>query len=122
MTRRGHEFDDIELVLRVIHTIQQAMTHHRSYQSRYTGESRCPLQKWIPAPCSLPGAGFAGKARRGRRASGINQTEGLRRPFFSSPPRKRGPRATGAVPAALDARFRGHDGEVAECRTLEADD
>src|SRR5258706_8465089 len=52
-----------QLVLRVIHTIHQAMTHHRSYQ--------IPLhrQKWIPAPCSLPGAGFAGKARRGRRAA-----------------------------------------------------
>jgi hypothetical protein len=48
------------LVLRVIHTIHRAMTHHRSYQIRYTGESRCPRQKWIPA--------FAGKARRGRRA------------------------------------------------------
>jgi hypothetical protein len=58
-----------QLVLRVIHTIHQAMTHHRSYQIRYTGESRCPRQKWIPAPCSLPGAGFAGKARRGRRAA-----------------------------------------------------
>ena len=49
------------LALRVIHTIHQAMTHHRSYQIRYTGESRCPRQKWIPA--------FAGKARRGRRAA-----------------------------------------------------
>jgi hypothetical protein len=49
------------LVLRGIHTIHQAMTHHRSYQIRYTGESRCPRQKWIPA--------FAGKARRGRRAA-----------------------------------------------------
>ena len=28
----GREFDAIELVLRVIHTIPQAMTHHRSYQ------------------------------------------------------------------------------------------
>ena len=28
-------------VLRVIHTVHQAMTHHRSYQIRYTGESRC---------------------------------------------------------------------------------
>src|ERR1700731_3614735 len=37
------------------------MTHHRSYQIRYTDESRCPRQKWIPA--------FAGKARRGRRAA-----------------------------------------------------
>ena len=53
--------DRTELVLRVIHTIHQAMTHHRSYQIRYTGESRCPPQKWIPA--------FAGKARRGRRAA-----------------------------------------------------
>jgi hypothetical protein len=51
----------IALVLRVIHTIHQAMTHHRSYQIRYTGESRCPRQKWIPA--------FAGKARRGRRTA-----------------------------------------------------
>jgi hypothetical protein len=59
----------IALVLRVIHTIHQAMTLHRSHQIRYTGESRCPRQKWIPAPCSLPGAGFAGKARRGRRAA-----------------------------------------------------
>ena len=42
--------------------------------------------------------------------------------LFSSSPRKRRPRATGAVPAALDPRFRGHDGEVGECRTLEADD
>ena len=31
MTRRGHEFDPIELVLPVIHTIHRAMTHHRSY-------------------------------------------------------------------------------------------
>src|ERR1700730_15899291 len=38
-----------QLVLRGIHTIHQAMTHHRSYQIRYTGESRCPRQKWIPA-------------------------------------------------------------------------
>jgi hypothetical protein len=28
----GREFDAIELVLRVIRTIHQAMTHHRSYQ------------------------------------------------------------------------------------------
>ena len=35
---------------------------------------------------------------------------------------KAGARATGAVPAALDARFRLHDGEVGECRTLEAYD
>ena len=46
--------------LRVIHTIHQAMAHHRSYQSRYTGESRCPRQKWIPV--------FAGKARKGRQS------------------------------------------------------
>jgi hypothetical protein len=32
MTRRGHESDAIELVLRVIRTMHQAMTHHRSYQ------------------------------------------------------------------------------------------
>jgi hypothetical protein len=36
------------LVLRVIHTIHQAMTHHRSYQIRYTGESRCPPAKVHP--------------------------------------------------------------------------
>jgi hypothetical protein len=47
------------LALRVIHTIHQAMMHHRSYQIRYTGESRCLRQKWIPV--------FAGKAQRGRR-------------------------------------------------------
>jgi hypothetical protein len=59
--RRLGAFDDDDLVLRVIHTIHQAMARHHSYQSRYTGESRCPRQKWIPA--------FAGKARRGRRAA-----------------------------------------------------
>jgi len=42
------------------------MTHHRSYQIRYTGESRCPRQKWIPA--------FAGKARQGCR---VESTEGF---------------------------------------------
>jgi hypothetical protein len=51
------------LVLRVIHTIHQAMTHHRSYQIRYSGESRCPRQKWIPAfgrvPPRLPSGGRA---------------------------------------------------------------
>jgi hypothetical protein len=47
-------------VLRVIHTLHQAVTLHRSYQSRYTGERRCTRQMWIPA--------FAGKARKGRRA------------------------------------------------------
>jgi hypothetical protein len=34
-------------VLRVIHTIHQAMTHHRSYQIRYTGE-RVPTAKVDP--------------------------------------------------------------------------
>jgi hypothetical protein len=28
----------------------------------YTGEGRDPLLAWAPAPCSLPGAGFAGVA------------------------------------------------------------
>jgi hypothetical protein len=42
MTRRGQEFDDIELVLRVIHTIHQAMTHHRSYP--------IPLHRRKPVP------------------------------------------------------------------------
>jgi hypothetical protein len=43
------------LVFRVIHTIHPAMKHLAQY--RFTGESRCPRQKWIPA--------FAGKARSG---------------------------------------------------------
>src|ERR1700730_4706188 len=63
-----------QLVLRGIHTIHQAMPHHRSYQIRYTGESRCPRQKWIPAPCSLPGAGFAGKARRDVELHQLNES------------------------------------------------
>ena len=37
-----------QLVLRVIHTIHQAMTHHRSYQIRYTGESPVPTAKVDP--------------------------------------------------------------------------
>jgi 4-hydroxybenzoate polyprenyltransferase len=28
--------------------------------ARFTGESRYPLPKWVPTPCSLPGAGFVG--------------------------------------------------------------
>ena len=36
------------LGLRVIHTIHQAMTHHRSYQIRYTGESPVPTAKVDP--------------------------------------------------------------------------
>jgi hypothetical protein len=44
--------------------------------------------------------------------SGTNQTDDSRGPFSSSP-RKRGPRAAVAGSAALDARFRGHDGEEA---------
>src|SRR5260370_36677137 len=27
-----------------------------------TGSARCPGRPWVPAPCSLPGAGFAGMA------------------------------------------------------------
>ena len=34
---------------------------------RFTGESRCPRQKWIPA--------FAGKARRGRQLTHLNDSE-----------------------------------------------
>jgi hypothetical protein len=56
-----------QLVLRVIHTIHQAMTHHRSYQSRYTGDSRCPRRKWIPPPVPARGR-LRGKARRGRQS------------------------------------------------------
>jgi hypothetical protein len=59
-------FDICELVLRGIHTIHQAMTHHRSYQIRYTGESRCPRHKWIPA--------FAGKARRDLELHQLNES------------------------------------------------
>jgi hypothetical protein len=36
-------------------------------QSRFTGESRCPRRKWIPA--------FAGKARRGRQLNHLNGSE-----------------------------------------------
>ena len=50
MQEHGHP-----LVFRVIHTIHPAMKHLAQY--RFTGESRCPRQKWILA--------FAGKARRG---------------------------------------------------------
>ena len=49
MTRRGHEFDAIEPVLRVIHTIHQAMMHHRSYQIPLYRRKPGPRQKWIPA-------------------------------------------------------------------------
>src|SRR5208282_6051577 len=40
------------------------ITHHAdrtTLLSRHTGEGRCPLPRWVPAPCSLPGAGLAGK-------------------------------------------------------------
>jgi hypothetical protein len=30
---------------------------------RLPGESRDPFLPWAPAPCSLPGAGFAGVTR-----------------------------------------------------------
>ena len=63
------------LALRVIHTIHQAMTHHRSYQIRYTGEGRCPRQKWIPA--------FAGKARRGRRTASTERSCALALPWVN---------------------------------------
>src|SRR5258706_16431836 len=100
MTRRGHELDEIELVLRVIHTIQQAMTHHRAHtQSRFTGESRCPRQKWIPA--------FAGKARRRRRASGINQMEGLWLPFSRRPRESGGPGLPALCPPPWMPAFAG---------------
>jgi hypothetical protein len=54
--------------------------------------------RWGPARMYLLGDG--------------NQTVDSRVPF-SSPPRKRGSRAATAGSAALDARFRGHDGEEA---------
>jgi len=70
----GHEFDDIELVLRVIHTIHQAMMHHRSYPIPLHRRKPVPTAKVDPGPCSLPGAGFAGKARRGRRAASTERS------------------------------------------------
>jgi DNA gyrase subunit B len=48
---------ETELAPRIIHTIHQAVMRHCPYQSRYTGEGRCPRQRWILA--------FAGKARQG---------------------------------------------------------
>ena len=50
MTRRGHEFDDIELVFRPIQKIHLATSDQRSHhQSRHTGEGRCPWHAWVPA-------------------------------------------------------------------------
>ena len=46
----GHEFDDIELVLRVIHTIHQAMMHHRSYQIPLHRRKPVPRAKVDPGP------------------------------------------------------------------------
>src|ERR1700730_125067 len=71
------------------------------------------------SPLASPRPRLAPARSEFRRANGINQMEDSGC-LFSSPPRKRGSRATGAVRAALDARFRGHDGEVGGCRTLEA--
>jgi hypothetical protein len=53
------------LVFRIIHTIHRAMKHLAQY--RFTGESRCPWQKWIPAfPTEqVRGLKAQGKARRG---------------------------------------------------------
>jgi hypothetical protein len=51
MTRRGHEFDETELVPRVIHTIYQAMTHYRSYQ--------IPLHRRKPVPTAKVDPGLS---------------------------------------------------------------
>jgi hypothetical protein len=52
MTRGGYELDDIELVLRVIHPIHQAMTHHCSYQ--------IPLHRRKPVPRAKVDPGLGG--------------------------------------------------------------
>ena len=59
----GHEFDAIELVLRVIHTIHQAMTHHRSYQ--------IPLHRRKPVPTAKvdPGPLFPARGRLRRESA-----------------------------------------------------
>ena len=54
----------IPLVLRVIHTIHQAMTHHRSYQIRYTGESRCPRQNRVGRFLTVPPSHTTGRTDR----------------------------------------------------------
>ena len=64
MTRRGHEFDETELVLRAIHTIHQAMTHHRSY--------RIPLhhlRKPVPTAKVDPGPLFPARGRLRRESA-----------------------------------------------------
>jgi hypothetical protein len=53
----GHEFDAIELVLRVIHTIHQAMTHHRSYQ--------IPLHRRKPVPTAKVDPGLRRESAEG---------------------------------------------------------
>jgi hypothetical protein len=68
MPRAGWRgFLRLSLVLRVIHTNHQATAHPIAHtKSRYTGESRCPRQKWIPA--------FAGKARRDVELHQLNES------------------------------------------------
>src|SRR5580693_8155456 len=52
------------LALRVIHTIHQAMTHHRSYQIRYTGESRRPRQNRVGRFLTVPPSHTTGRTGR----------------------------------------------------------
>src|SRR6202040_2382289 len=61
-TRRKNLRGATRLVLRVIHTIHQAMAHHRSYQ--------IPLHRRKPVPTAKVDPGLRREsARRGRRAA-----------------------------------------------------
>ena len=59
----GREFDETELVLRVIHTIHRAMTHHRSYQ--------IPLHRRKPVAAAKvdPGPLFPDRGRLRRESA-----------------------------------------------------
>src|SRR5215813_6617484 len=63
------------LGFRVIHTIHQTTKHLT--QSRFTGESRCPQRKWIPAFSTdqVRGLKAHGKARRERLLKRLNGSE-----------------------------------------------
>jgi hypothetical protein len=75
-------------VLRVIHTIHQGLMHQCLVEkSRFTGESRCLSQAWVPA--------FAEKASRGRRAE---LTEWFCAQSIVTGPRIRQRRRTGPLP------------------------
>ena len=65
----------LALVFRGIHTLHQATKHLA--QSRFTGESRCPLRKWIPAfpTDQVRGLKAHGTARRGRLLNRLNGSE-----------------------------------------------